>query len=92
MINMNDLLLLMSQKKASDLHLTVGSPPVLRVDGVVLKTNLEKLTPETSQRLVYSLLNDAQKQRFERDNELDIAHLHLEGFCETAKDSESSFC
>ncbi|HRY30436.1 MAG TPA: type IV pilus twitching motility protein PilT, partial [Elusimicrobiota bacterium] len=59
--------------KASDLHLTVGSPPVLRIDGLVHPTNLEKLTPEMCQRLVYSLLNDVQKQRFEKENELDLS-------------------
>jgi twitching motility protein PilT len=73
MLNMNDLLLMMIQKKASDLHLTVGASPVLRVDGVLLQTGLEKLTPDTAQRLFYSLLNDQQRQRFETDNELDVA-------------------
>lgn len=70
---MNDLLLLMVQKKASDLHLTVGVPPCLRIDGTLVQTNLEKLTGDGSQRLVYSLLSDAQKQKFESENELDIS-------------------
>jgi twitching motility protein PilT len=73
MINMNDLLVLMVQKKASDLHLTVGASPTLRIDGNVQQTPLEKLTPESCQRLIYSLLSDAQKQRFESENELDIS-------------------
>jgi twitching motility protein PilT len=73
MLNMNELLMLMAQKKASDLHLTVGVPPVFRVDGEMVPTTLEKLTPEICQRLVYSLLNDTQKQRFENDKELDVA-------------------
>ncbi|MBL0058225.1 MAG: type IV pilus twitching motility protein PilT [Elusimicrobia bacterium] len=72
-MNMNDLLLLMVQKKASDLHLTVGVPPCLRIDGTLVQTNLEKLTGDGSQRLVYSLLSDAQKQKFESENELDIS-------------------
>jgi twitching motility protein PilT len=73
MINMNDLLVLMVQKKASDLHLTVGASPALRIDGQVVQTPLEKLTPEACQRLIYSLLSDAQKQRFESENELDVS-------------------
>lgn len=73
MINMNDLLLLMVQKKASDLHMTVGVPPCLRVDGILNQTTLEKLTSDAVQRLVYSLLSDAQKQRFESENELDVS-------------------
>jgi twitching motility protein PilT len=73
MINMNDLLLLMVQKKASDLHMTVGVAPSLRIDGVLVQSNLEKLNSDTCQRLIYSLLSDAQKQRFESENELDVS-------------------
>lgn len=73
MINMNDLLLLMVQKKASDLHMTVGVAPSLRIDGILVQSNLEKLTSDTCQRLIYSLLSDAQKQRFESENELDVS-------------------
>lgn len=73
MINMNDLLLLMIQNRASDLHLSVGAAPAIRVDGQVMQTPLEKLTPDIVQRLVYSLLSDQQKQRFETDNELDVS-------------------
>jgi len=73
MLNMNELLILMAQKKASDLHLTVGSAPILRIDGEMTATNLEKLTPDVCQRLIYSLLNDLQKQRFESEKELDLS-------------------
>lgn len=73
MLNMTDLLLLMAQKKASDLHLTVGAPPALRVDGSIVQTDLEKLSPDLCQRLVYSLLSEPQKQRFEKTNELDVS-------------------
>src|SRR5258706_9918409 len=73
MISMSDLLLMMVQKHASDLHLTSGSPPVLRIDGEILPTPFEKLTPDTCQRLVYSLLTDQQRQTFEAKNELDLS-------------------
>jgi len=73
MLNMNDLLTLLLEKGASDLHLTVGSPPVLRIDGEIIPTNYDKLTPEITQRLVYSLLTDAQKEKFEANNELDVS-------------------
>ncbi len=73
MLNMNDLLLLMMEKKASDLHITAGTPPVLRIDGQMIPTNYEKLTPDVCQRLIYSLLTDAQKEKFEATNELDLS-------------------
>ncbi|PKM96885.1 MAG: type IV pili twitching motility protein PilT [Elusimicrobia bacterium HGW-Elusimicrobia-1] len=73
MLNMNDLLILMMEKKASDLHITVGAPPTLRIDGQMIPTNYEKLTPDVCQRLVYSLLTDAQKEKYEATSELDLS-------------------
>ena len=73
MVSMGELFLLMHERGASDLHLTVGAPPTLRVDGVLLPTPFEKLNTETAQTLIYSLLNDQQRQRFEASNELDLA-------------------
>lgn len=73
MISMSDLLLMMVQKRASDLHLTSGSPPMLRIDGEILQTPYEKLTPDICQRLIYSILTDQQRQAFEAKNELDLS-------------------
>ncbi|MFA5858964.1 MAG: type IV pilus twitching motility protein PilT [Elusimicrobiota bacterium] len=73
MLNMRDLLELMMEKRASDLHLAPGVPPMLRVDGEVVPTQFEVLTPEVSQRLIYSLLTDSQKEKFESNNELDLS-------------------
>jgi pilus retraction protein PilT len=73
MINMSDLLLMMVQKRASDLHITSGTAPVLRIDGHIVPTPFEKLTPDVCQRLIYSLLTDQQRQQFEAKNELDLS-------------------
>jgi twitching motility protein PilT len=73
MLNMQDLLLQMAEKKASDMHITAGLPPMLRIDGEVLQTQFEKLTPDNCQRLIYSLLTDAQKEKFEATSELDLS-------------------
>ncbi len=73
MVSMGELFLLMHERGASDLHLTVGAPPTLRIDGVLLPTPFEKLNSEMAQTLIYSLLNDQQRQRFEASNELDLA-------------------
>jgi twitching motility protein PilT len=72
-LNMNDLFVLMKDRNASDLHLTPGLPPMLRVDGEIVPTQYDKLTPEVCQRLIYSLLTETQRQRFEATNELDVA-------------------
>jgi twitching motility protein PilT len=64
---------MLMDKKASDLHITAGLPPMLRIDGEVKATQFEKLTPDTCQRLTYSLLTDSQKEKFEATNELDLS-------------------
>src|SRR5712691_5117003 len=72
-LDMAELLRLMMDKKASDLHIAMGAPPMLRVDGQMIPTVFPKLTAEVCQHLIYSLLTDTQKQRFESMNELDIS-------------------
>ncbi|HXL72840.1 MAG TPA: type IV pili twitching motility protein PilT, partial [bacterium] len=73
MVNVDTLLRLMFEKGASDLHITAGAPPMLRIDGQITATEYEKLRPEVTQQLIYSILTDEQKEKFEKDNELDIS-------------------
>ena len=72
-LSIQDLLIMMSEKKASDLHLTTGVSPMLRIDGEMVPTPFEKLTPDTCQRVIYSILTEAQKQKFEASGELDLS-------------------
>ena len=72
-LNMQDLLFLMNEKKASDMHITAGLPPMFRIDGELVPTQYDKLIPDLCQRLVYSLLTDVQKEKFEASNELDLS-------------------
>jgi twitching motility protein PilT len=71
---MDDLLRLVVEKGASDLHLTVGLPPVFRINGKLVPTEYARMSPEETKRLVYSILNDSQKQKFEKTWELDCSH------------------
>ncbi|RMH70848.1 MAG: type IV pilus twitching motility protein PilT [Gemmatimonadetes bacterium] len=73
MINLRQLLEEMIQRGASDLHLTVGVPPKIRVDGKLESLKYEPLTREDTQQAAYSALTDEQKKRFEIDNELDFS-------------------
>ncbi|MCK4506074.1 MAG: type IV pilus twitching motility protein PilT [Candidatus Aegiribacteria sp.] len=63
----------MMERRATDLHLTVGTPPVVRVDGELDRMEYDPLTAQDTQNLVYSLLKDEQKKRFELEKELDFA-------------------
>ena len=71
---MDELLRITVERGASDLHLTVGLPPVLRINGSLVATEYSRLTPEEGKRLVYSILNDKQKEKFEKTWELDCSH------------------
>lgn len=73
MASIYDLLKIMIEKGASDLHITTGSPPRLRVDGKLVPLDHPSLAPPETKALCYSILTDAQKHRFEADNELDLS-------------------
>ena len=70
---MDDLFALMKSKNASDIHIMVGVPPVLRIQGKLYATQFESLTKESAQTLVYSIMSDEQRQRFEEELELDFS-------------------
>jgi twitching motility protein PilT len=71
--NLHQLLKAMVEKGASDLHITTGSPPQLRIDGKLVPLKTAPLTPVETKQLCYSILTDAQKHKFEEENELDLS-------------------
>jgi twitching motility protein PilT len=74
MVELRELLMLTIEKKASDLHLTEGSFPILRIDGrLILMEQFSKLTRDDTKRLLYSVLTNEQKEIFERNWELDLS-------------------
>jgi twitching motility protein PilT len=74
-MNINDLLKIAVERKASDLHLKVGSHPVIRVDGDLIGLGeLKRLMQEDTIAMAFSMMNARQKQRFKEELELDIAY------------------
>ncbi|MBI3377734.1 MAG: type IV pilus twitching motility protein PilT [Nitrospirae bacterium] len=73
MATLYDLLKVMIEKGASDLHITTGSPPRLRIDGKLILLDQPQLAPAETKALCYSVLTDAQKHKFEENNELDLS-------------------
>jgi len=71
---MDELLTMAVARHASDLHLTAGLPPMLRVDGRLSPMSFDNLTPIECQRLIYSILDDHQISTFESKHELDFSH------------------
>jgi twitching motility protein PilT len=73
MANLHQLLKAMIEKGASDVHITTNSPPQLRVDGKLEPLKMPPLSPADTKQLCYSILTDAQKHKFEENNELDLS-------------------
>ncbi len=74
-MHINDLLKIATQRGASDLHLKVGSYPVLRINGKLTPlTELKKLMQEDTIAMAFSLMNARQKQKFKENLEIDIAY------------------
>jgi len=72
-MNLPDLLTATQEMGGSDLHLSMGSPPQVRVDGHLVRLDQPDLTPDGIKALVYSVLTDVQKKTFEETWELDLA-------------------
>jgi len=71
--NMKGLLKSAVKHDASDLHITVGSPPLLRIDGLLRELNMDPLKPSETRKLLFSVLTPSQRALFEADNEIDFA-------------------
>jgi twitching motility protein PilT len=73
MATLPELLKAMVDLEGSDLHITTNTPPQIRVHGHLQRLQLPDLTPSETKNLVYSVLTDAQKKRFEETQELDFS-------------------
>jgi twitching motility protein PilT len=74
-MNINELFKAASKNKASDLHLIVGKPPILRIDGELRMISSEpELTKEVAERMIFSILTERQKNKFLEERELDISY------------------
>ena len=72
-VSLHQLLKTMVEKGGTDLHITTNSPPLIRVDGILVTLSHPPMTAVDTKKLSYSVLTDAQKHRFEEHLELDIS-------------------
>jgi twitching motility protein PilT len=73
MVTLEELLQQLVERGGSDLHISAGAPPKIRIDGKLISVDTEILDAEQSQKLVYSVLDNDQIARFEKDLELDMS-------------------
>lgn len=72
-IDIKELLQYAVDKDASDIHLTEGLPPTIRIDGLLVHTTYPALNRDSAKKMIYSILSDEQKVRFETELELDLS-------------------
>jgi len=73
MATLPELLKTLVENEGSDLHIATNTPPQIRVHGHLRRLEMPDLQPADTKQLVYSVLTDAQKKRFEESNELDFS-------------------
>lgn len=73
MVNLHQLLKILVEANGSDLHVTTNTPPQIRVDGKMTPMDFPPLNQVETKQLCYSVLTDAQKHKFEEENELDLS-------------------
>jgi twitching motility protein PilT len=71
---LENLLKQVFERKASDLHISTGLPPVLRIDGKLVRLDSPPLTPEDTQRLIFSMLSNEQRRVLEQNWDLDCSY------------------
>ncbi|MFH1699733.1 MAG: type IV pilus twitching motility protein PilT [Candidatus Zixiibacteriota bacterium] len=74
MPKIDQLLKIVKQANASDLHLNVGTVPIVRVNGQLEKTRTNKLTEESIRQLIYEILTDSQIKQFQKTGDLDFSY------------------
>ncbi|MDR2104443.1 MAG: type IV pilus twitching motility protein PilT [Deferribacteraceae bacterium] len=73
MHNLTQILQRMKEMDASDVHITVGAPPMFRVRGDLVRFGEESFGPEETRALCYEVMNERQKKRLEEENEVDFS-------------------
>lgn len=70
----NDILYIANQQKASDVHITVGVPPMIRVNSQLISIGDEKLIPSETEEMANEIMNDIQKEELRLNGEVDLAY------------------
>ncbi|MEW6457216.1 MAG: type IV pilus twitching motility protein PilT [Acidobacteriota bacterium] len=74
-MNINDILAIAMEKKASDIHLKVGNCPIIRINGELISlSNQKKILPEDTIEISNIIMNRRQKEKFQNDMEIDLAY------------------
>ena len=73
-MNITELLTFTKEQGASDLHLSAGVPPIIRLHGSLRRLKMDSLSAEELRRMLYTILSEDQRKRFEKELELDFSY------------------
>ncbi|MBX3095902.1 MAG: type IV pilus twitching motility protein PilT [Fimbriimonadaceae bacterium] len=73
-MHIDEILRMAVERKASDVHISTGLPPMIRMDGEIVPLPFEIINPQEAQRLIYETLTDEQLEKFEQTHELDFGY------------------
>jgi twitching motility protein PilT len=73
-MELDNLLRMLVEREGSDLHMRVGEPPVIRIHGDLIRTDLPILKPEDVERILFAILNEERKEKFAENMELDLSY------------------
>lgn len=73
-VHIDEILHIAVEKRASDIHLTAGLPPTVRIDGELVPLDYEVMRPDHTRRMIYETLTDEHIQKFEQTHELDFGY------------------
>jgi len=74
-MHIDEFLRVAVNKRASDIHIKSGCPPMLRIDGRIVPTEMKPLTPSDTKQALYSILSNDQREEFEEQHELDFSFM-----------------
>ncbi|HEY3780216.1 MAG TPA: type IV pilus twitching motility protein PilT [Fimbriimonadaceae bacterium] len=72
--HLDEILRMAFERKASDIHLTVGLPPMVRLDGELMPLSFQPLVPQDTRRLIFETLTDENVHKLEKTHELDFGY------------------
>ncbi|MCA1902685.1 MAG: PilT/PilU family type 4a pilus ATPase, partial [Candidatus Hydrogenedens sp.] len=72
-MDIQELFDIVLKENASDLIISAGAPPILRINGQLYRTKTDPLTPQATEKIIYSFLTKEQKEQFEKEKELDFS-------------------
>ncbi|MBF0613856.1 MAG: type IV pilus twitching motility protein PilT [Magnetococcales bacterium] len=72
-VDITELLAFGVRNRASDLHISAGMPPLIRVDGEIRRIDVPPLAPEEAKGMIYDIMNDKQRKQYEEDLECDFS-------------------